>query len=89
MLNTAIRNIDSKKNIEEAYQLITSSISKKELCDSQYLGLFYGQLEHVLWKQDVQLLKVIKEKKNAPLQWGEDGENDEVMQKRESFCIFY
>ena len=89
MLNTAIRNIDSKKNIEEAYQLITSSISKKELWDSQYLGLFYGQLEHALWKQDVQLLKIIKEKKNASLQWEEDEENDEVVQKRESFRIFY
>lgn len=85
MLNTAIRSIDSKKNIEEAYQLITSSISKKQLCDSQYLDLFYGQLEYVLWKQDVQLLNVIKEKTNAPLKWEEDEENEELMQKCESF----
>ena len=85
MLNTAIRSIDSKKNIEEAYQLITSSISKKQLCDSQYLDLFYGQLEYVLWKQDVQLLNVIKEKTNAPLKWEEDEENEELMQKCELF----
>ena len=87
MLNAAIRSIDSKKNIEEAYQLITSSISKNQIWDSQYLSLFYGQLEYVLWKQDMQLLKVIKEKTNAPLKWEEDEENDEVMQIRESFYI--